>query len=396
MSPKPKQLGALERLPVGKLLALFAAGFLGILNETVPAGLLPEIAGNIRVSESAAGQLVTVYAVATALTAIPLNALLRRYSRRSLVFVSLLAFAICNLTPVVSASYVLILAARILGGVGAGLIWSNIGAYAARLSPPALRGRAVALALAGTPIALSIGLPLGTLLGAAAGWQATFALTALLSVVVAAWTLISLPILAVAESAHVSFRQMVRRPGVSTILWVVAGFLVAHNLVYTYIGSLIARAGVGDQVEWVLATFGAAALLSIWVTGRFLHPHHRALTIMSAAGIGGGLLLTSLLGSHPASLYVGVAVWGFGFGGCATLFITAATRAAGTDDVQAAVVTVFNISIGIGGAAGGILLATVGAEGLLWSAIALMAAATLTVLRSNHGFPAWKPSTSTE
>jgi predicted MFS family arabinose efflux permease len=396
MTAKPLLPGTLDRLPLGKVLPLFAAGFLGILNETVPAGLLPEIARGLRVSESAAGQIITVYAVATALTAIPLNALLRRHSRRSLLFGSLIAFAICNLVPVVSTSYVLILGARVLGGVGAGLIWSNIGSYAARVSPPALQGRAVALALAGTPIALSIGLPLGTFLGAATGWQATFALTAVLSVLVAAWTLGSVPRLSATDSAHMPFRQIVRQRGVTTVLWVVAGFLVAHNLVYTYIGSLIAQAGLGDQVQWVLATFGVAALLSIWLTGRLLRPHHRALTIVSAAAIGGGLLLLSLPGSLPALLYVGVAVWGFGFGGCATLFITAATRAAGTDDVQAAVVTVFNISISIGGAAGGILLATVGTEGLLWLAVALMATATVIVLKSTHGFPTWKPATSTE
>ncbi|MEA9985759.1 MFS transporter [Subtercola sp. RTI3] len=378
------------------VLPLFAAGFLGILNETVPAGLLPEIARSLRVSESAAGQIITVYAIATALTAIPLNALLRRYSRRALLVGSLVAFAICNLVPVVSTNYVLILAARIIGGVGAGLIWSNIGGYAARVSPPALRGRAVALALAGTPIALAIGLPLGTFLGAATGWQSTFALTAVLSVLVAVWTLVSLPSLPVVESAHIPFRQMVRQPGVSTVLWVVAGFLVAHNLVYTYIGSLIVDAGMADQIQWVLATFGVAALLSVWATGRLLQPYHRTLTIVSAVAIGGGLLVLCLFGSLPALLYVGVAAWGFGFGGCATLFITAATRAAGTDDVQSAVVTVFNVSIAIGGAAGGILLAIVGTEGLLWSAVAVMAVATITVLKSTHGFPTWKPATSTE
>jgi predicted MFS family arabinose efflux permease len=396
MSPEPKLTGALARLPLSKVLALFAAGFLSILNETVPAGLLPKIAHGLRVSESAAGQIITVYAIATALTAIPLNTVLRRYSRRGLLVGSLLAFAICNLAPVVSSSYMLILGARILGGVGAGLIWSNIGAYAARVSPPALQGRAVALALAGTPIALAIGLPLGTLLGNAAGWRATFALAAVLSVFVAAWTLVSLPRLSAVDSTHVPFRQIVRRQGVSTILWVVAGSLIAHNLVYTYIGSLIAQAGVGDQVQWVLATFGVAALLSIWVTGRLLHPHHRTLTLISAAAIGSGLLLLCLPGSLPALLYIGVAVWGFGFGGCATLFITAATRAAGNDDVQAAVVTVFNISISIGGAAGGVLLATVGTEGLLWLAVALIATTTVVVFKSTHGFPSWKPATSTE
>jgi hypothetical protein len=59
------------------LLALFTAAFPGIINETIPAGLLPEISKSLGISESLAGQTVTVYAVATALTAIPLNAALK-------------------------------------------------------------------------------------------------------------------------------------------------------------------------------------------------------------------------------------------------------------------------------------------------------------------------------
>jgi predicted MFS family arabinose efflux permease len=116
MSLEPKPTSVIDRLPVGTVLPLFAAGFLGILNETVPAGLLPRIARSLQVSESAAGQIIAVYAIATALTAIPLIALLRRYSLRGLLIGALIGFAICDLVPVVSKSYILILAARILGG----------------------------------------------------------------------------------------------------------------------------------------------------------------------------------------------------------------------------------------------------------------------------------------
>jgi predicted MFS family arabinose efflux permease len=49
-----------ERLPWAGLLALFFAGFLSILNETLPAGLLPDIARALDVTEAVAGQTVTV------------------------------------------------------------------------------------------------------------------------------------------------------------------------------------------------------------------------------------------------------------------------------------------------------------------------------------------------
>lgn len=48
-----------QRLPLGSLLALTASGFLTIMLETVPADILPEMSGELGISESVAGQTVT-------------------------------------------------------------------------------------------------------------------------------------------------------------------------------------------------------------------------------------------------------------------------------------------------------------------------------------------------
>jgi predicted MFS family arabinose efflux permease len=50
------------RLPLSGLLALAMTGFIAILTETLPAGLLPEISHGLGVPESWTGQLVTLYA----------------------------------------------------------------------------------------------------------------------------------------------------------------------------------------------------------------------------------------------------------------------------------------------------------------------------------------------
>ncbi|WP_258394513.1 MFS transporter [Paenibacillus sp. MDMC362] len=57
------------------------------------------------------------------------------------------------------------LVARFFAGVSAGAAWGMIAGYARRMVPDALRGRALAVAMVGTPIALTLGVPVGTLLG---------------------------------------------------------------------------------------------------------------------------------------------------------------------------------------------------------------------------------------
>lgn len=66
--------GEKAKLPIAGVVASLAAGFLGIIDETIPAGLLPAVAKDLGLSEPVVGRTVTVYALATALTAIPLNA----------------------------------------------------------------------------------------------------------------------------------------------------------------------------------------------------------------------------------------------------------------------------------------------------------------------------------
>jgi predicted MFS family arabinose efflux permease len=218
------------KLPMAGLLALFTAGFLGIINETIPAGLLPEMARSLGLSESVVGQTVTVYAVATALTAIPLNAVIKNWGRRTVLVSALVAFILANAAAGLVSSFAVILVARFVAGVGAGLIWSNIGGYAARIVPAQFQGKAIAIAMAGTPIALSLGLPAGTLLGDAAGWHSTFVATAVVSIALIAWAFISLPNLpGQAAGGHVPVATILRTPGVRSILWVVAGFMVAHK-----------------------------------------------------------------------------------------------------------------------------------------------------------------------
>lgn len=71
-----------ERLPLAGLLALATAGFITILTEAMPAGLLPQMSADLGVSEALVGQLVTVYALGSLLAAIPLTIATRGWRRR--------------------------------------------------------------------------------------------------------------------------------------------------------------------------------------------------------------------------------------------------------------------------------------------------------------------------
>lgn len=90
------------RLPWAALLALALAGFVNIMTETMPAGLLPQIAAGVGVSEAAAGQWVTAYAAGTVVAAIPSVALTRGLRRKPLLIFAVSGFLVANTITAVS------------------------------------------------------------------------------------------------------------------------------------------------------------------------------------------------------------------------------------------------------------------------------------------------------
>ena len=153
------------RLPLVPLLTLSLAAFVTIVTEALPAGLLAPMAQDLRVSVAAAGQSVSTYAIGSFLAAIPLMAMLQGVPRRRLLLLALVGFTLANAATALASSYPLMLVSRVLAGIAAGLLWALLAGYAAAMVSPEQKGKAIAIAMAGTPLALAFGVPLGTLVG---------------------------------------------------------------------------------------------------------------------------------------------------------------------------------------------------------------------------------------
>ena len=355
--------GEAENLPVAALLALAMTGFTAILTETLPAGLLPQISAGLSISEGLAGQLVTFYALGSLLAAIPLTAMTQGYRRRPVLLSAILGFLIFNTATACLGTYWMILAARFLAGVSAGLAWGILAGYARRMVVDRLKGRALALAMVGTPIALSIGVPLGSFLGNAIGWRAAFLAMSATTVLLVVLVLWKVPDYAGQTAARrMPVTQVFRMTGIRTILAVIFIWMTGHNILYTYVAPLVARAGLSSRVDLVLLGFGVAALAGIWMTGVLVDRMLRRLVVLSLSGFAIVALVFALAGTSPVAVVAAVLLWGIAFGGAATQLQTASGDASGdgVDIANAMVTTVWNMAIAAGGILGGLLLERTG------------------------------------
>ncbi|MFB7509713.1 MFS transporter [Streptomyces broussonetiae] len=388
------------RLPWSGLLALSCAAFAAVMTELLPAGLLPAMAPPLGVAESRIGFLVTAYAAASFLAAVPLTAALRGLPRRPVLCAALLGFALSNALVALSSSYPLTFAARLLAGAMGGTLWAMLAGYAARMVPAARRGRAIAVVLAGITLALSLGVPAGSALAGAVGWRPAFGTLAVLAVLLVAWIRLRVPgFPGEPPHARVPLTRVARRPGIRPVLSVTLFLLLGHQVMYTYVAPFAAHAGYG-RTGLLLAVFGTATVAGIWLTGALIDRWPRR-TLLGALALFAGVLPVLGLAAGVHALLVGaVAVWGVAFGGAPTLIQTALVDASGPADADVATslqTTVYNAGIAAGSFTGGVALDRLGAGALPWTALApaLVALGTVAAGR-RHAFPAVRRAVAPE
>ena len=381
-----------DALPLGGLLALAAAGFITILTEAMPAGLLPQMSDGLGVSPALVGQLVTLYALGSLLAAIPLTLLTRGWRRRPLLLIAIGGFALVNSMTALSTHYGVTLVARFFAGVFAGLLWALLAGYASRMVAPHLQGRAIAVAMLGAPLALSLGVPAGTFLGSVVGWRLSFAIMTGLTLLLLVWARWQLPDFAgQAAQKRLGLRQVLSLPGIRPVLWVTFTYVLAHNILYTYIAPLLVPAGLVAEIDRILLVFGLLALLSIWLTGVLIDQHLQRLLIISCAMFAVAALALGVWMTSTTAVYASVALWGLAFGGLPALLQTALAKSAGdaADAAQSMLVTVWNLGIAGGGLAGGLLLQASGVALFPWAVgalILLALAATRHIARTSAGY----------
>ncbi|MBU3202358.1 MFS transporter [Clostridium estertheticum] len=381
-SINPKEL---EKLPLSSLIALAVASFVGVVTETMPSGLLLEIGRNLSISESLAGQLVTFYALGSLVAAIPVMTATRSWNRRKLLLTCISGFFIFNTITAVSSWFLLTIIARFFVGVSAGVLWGLSAGYARRMVVERLKGKAIAIAMMGTPIGLALGVPAGTLLGTLVGWRFVFILMSLIAFILIFWIMKQLPDFSGEKGTKKSLKQVLLLPGIRSNLFIVLTWVLAHNILYIYISPYLASNNFQNMIGFVLLIFGVASVIGIWIVGVLIQRWLRMLITVSLVGFSVAAIFIGIGSQSLLFVFIGVAIWGLTMGGAATLLQTDLSELAGnsTDIAQAMLVTVWNIAISGGGIVGGIVIESLSVNSLPWSTLIVIAIGIATVIIRN-------------
>lgn len=162
--------------------ALLAGNFAIGCGVMVVPGALNDIVRELRVSVALGGQLVTVSAVVMAVGAPLLAAFVGGIDRRRLLAFALAWYALGHALAAAMPDYPGLLLVRTLTVLSAAAFTPQAAAALSVMTPPQLRGRAIAFAFLGWSLASVAGLPLTSWVAETAGWRWSFALVAALAV----------------------------------------------------------------------------------------------------------------------------------------------------------------------------------------------------------------------
>lgn len=234
-----------------------------------------------------------------------------------------------------------------------------ISAYAMRLVPPNMHGRAIAVVMAGSTLGLGVGLPVMTTIGTEIGWRVEFGVLAAIIFLIAVLVQSILPSVEGEKrtTANSPF-YIIRNKSVVICLVVTFLTITAHYGLYTYIAPLVEHFNFAGGIKVASVIFGIGTILSVVIAARVIDSHLGELTIF--------MLSLALV----------------------TMFQAAVTKQVetGKDVATSLQSSTFNFGIVFGSAVGGALINYLSVFHIIYMTIALLAVSIFFTVSSKETF----------
>lgn len=325
-------------------------------------GLLPTIAADLRVTESTAGQLTTIFAATYAVGSPLIAAFTGKLDRRVLLCGGMVIFVVGMVGQAVGTTFAVLAGARVVAAIGAAAFQANAFVVAGATASGENRGRALSWVAAGVSVSSVLGVPIGVFAGASVGWRGVMWGIAGIAVVVAV-AVLALPRVTVPAAGLRTRLSVLVRPAVARVLVVSVFGVTASFSFFVYLPVVAADVAPGAMISWVLAASGFGSVAGNWLAGRWTdRVGPRRVRLVSIAG--SAVLLAAMNAALPSlpGLLVAVVMTG-AFSGMLmvpqqhrlfTLAPDAPTVALGLNG------SAIFVGAGLGSALGGAALAAVG------------------------------------
>lgn len=298
-----------ERIPmklIGAIVAVGSLAFIGILTETVMTVLFPQLMREFNVDTATVQWITTIYLLAVAAT-MPLSSFIKRRFRNKTIFVAAVVLAVLgSLIMIVAQAFPLILAARVIQGIGSGMATPLMMNIILEQSPRSKVGRLMGVGSLVITVAPAIGPTVGGAVTSVLPWRAIFV------IVIPIILLISLPVgLKCIQQKHPTEDAVLNPLQFVAIVLALCGLIMFLNQAGVAVGAAVSGGEVmlPALIAVVSLVVGVGSLLFFgWSSRRSFSPlirlgflrnrivllHLLPYAILPMVGIGFGYVITNL------------------------------------------------------------------------------------------------------
>lgn len=247
-----------------KIYMLTMISFLIGTSQFVIVGILDKVAASAGVSVATAGQLITAFALASAIGTPLIIVATAKLDQRRQLLLALVIFLLGIAIALVLSGFSFLMASRIILGVGTGVFIVTAYAITAKLASPGRQGEAMSNISMGFSASLVFGVPIGRVITAAYDWQMIFWGIGFFSLLGTLAIARLLP--AVAGQSPVPLGKQIallKRPSIAAALGMTFFVFTGYSVVNTYITPFLAalRPMSEQEMSSILFALGIASLI---------------------------------------------------------------------------------------------------------------------------------------
>ncbi|CAK8583608.1 Purine efflux pump PbuE [Priestia megaterium] len=239
-------------------------------SQFVIVGTLDKVAASVDVSVATAGQLITVFALGNAIGTPLVMVATSKVDQRKQLLLALAIILLGIIGVIALPDFGLLMASRVLLGIGTGVFVVTAYGIAAKLAAPGRQGGAMANVAMGYSSSLVFGVPLGRMIASSYDWKVIFWGIGLFSLMAIFAVARTIPVMESEAAVSLSKRlSLLKNPRVALTLGVTFFVFISYSMLNTYITPFLTAVmpTMKEKLSMILLVMGIASLIGSKVGG---------------------------------------------------------------------------------------------------------------------------------
>ncbi|MCQ6560492.1 MFS transporter [Paenibacillus mendelii] len=350
------------------LVYILTFGVFGILNtEMGVIGILPLIADHFHVSISTAGLIVSLFALAVAISGPILPSLFSGMNRKKVMLLVLGIFIAGNLVSAITSDFTVLLIARVVPAFFHPVYCSMAFTVAAASVNKDEASKAVAKVFIGVSAGMVLGVPVSNMIATATSLAYAMLFFAAINTVAFIATLLFVPSMPVTNKPSYGTQLRVLRK--STIWLSIAAVIFMNGAVfgvYSYLAEYLKTVTnyTWNTISLMLFLYGAANIVGNMLAGKLLKNHALRTIKFYPFALGAVYILLFILGQFSVPMAFIILVWGVlgGIGGNITQYWIVSAAPEAPEFANGVFLTSANLGTTIGASVCGLFISGISTQ----------------------------------